>query len=623
MSEEENKYLIEYYKNEYDANRQMSIANIFAGGLLFIIWLLFVTRVFPLHEINYLLTSIILPIDVLILVSPAIYLKSQSIKKPGYKYFLIFTFMLAIGILNILLPKHGLLGWATVLFLVNHYYNPKLGKITFAITIVSLLICMYLGMLLGEYDPNLLSDGIINGEIVYPVVDGKYVLPDSPQERFEFLHKLLLLGENRYLKVFIYYFLSRAVLLTLIFFVSNALNKRTYNLLVNEIKVNSEQEKTNTELEVAKEIQLATLPSEFVTSKDIEILGELKAAKEIGGDFYDYINIDEDHVAIVVGDVSGKGIPAAMFMMKTITCFKNFITINKTPAQILKEVSASIYQGNNSQMFVTCFLAILDKKTGKLSFANAGHNPPIIGHNRHYRFLKCMTGFVLGGLKEAYVVDEEIYLEKGDSLTIYTDGVTEARNSEGQFFGEGRLINAFNKKDYTCLVELHHTIKDNVENFVKDAPQSDDITFITIKYHGDNYSYSEHSFEGYKKEIPNMLKFVEEYCKEHHFSEQFSNKLQVVVDEITSNIVNYGYQDQGGPVFFRLLYNEDQKEFVLTVIDKAPEFNPLEVNGKAISGDIKNQKEGGLGIFIVKNIMSEYAYDYINGKNILVLRKKF
>ena len=234
-----------------------------------------------------------------------------------------------------------------------------------------------------------------------------------------------------------------------------------------------------------------------------------------------------------------------------------------------------------------------------------------------------MPGFVLGGLKDAFVVDEEIYLEKGESLTIYTDGITEARNKDGHFFGEERLINVFNKKDYTCLIELHHAIKDNIESFVQDAPQSDDITFITIKYHGDNYSYSEISFDGYKKEIPNMLSFVEKYCEEHNFDDRFRNSLSVVVDEIASNIVNYGYQNQGGKVFFRLLYNEDQKEFALTVIDRAPKFNPLEVNEKAVSTDFKNQKEGGLGILIVKNIMSECAYDYINGKNILVLRKKF
>ena len=120
-----------------------------------------------------------------------------------------------------------------------------------------------------------------------------------------------------------------------------------------------------------------------------------------------------------------------------------------------------------------------------------------------------------------------------------------------------------------------------------------------------------------------MLDFVKGFCEEHKFLEDFKYNLLVVSDELLSNVVKYGYENKGGEVFIRLLYNIDQKEFVLTLIDKAPEFNQLEVNNSMVSSDVENQKEGGLGILIVKKIMSEFAYDYINGKNILVLRKKF
>ena len=623
MTEEESKYYAEYYKNEYDANRQMCFANAFAGILLFIVWILYLFRVFPLHQNFYIIVSIVLPIDVLILCTPLFYLKTKNIKKPGFKYFLIFSFLMVVAVLNILLPKHGIIAWAIILVLTNHYYNPKLGKIVFGVTILSLLVCMYLGMFLGEYDPNLVSDGIVNGQIVFPVVDGRYVLPDSPRERFEFLHHLLELGENRYFKVFIFYFSGRAVLLTLVFFIGNSLNKRTYKLLVNEIKVNSEQQKMNTELEVAKEIQLSTLPNELAANDEVEIVGELKAAKEVGGDFYDYFNVDDNHIALVIGDVSGKGIPAAMFMMKTITCFKNFTRANKTPAQILKEVNASIYEGNNSQMFVTCFLAILDKVSGKLMYANAGHNPPIIGTNRRFHYLKCQNGFILGGLKDAFVTDEEITLKPGECITLYTDGITEARNINGDFFGEDRLIKVFNKQQYTCLVELHHTIKDEIISFVGEAPQSDDITFITMKYYGDKYSYEEKMFDASQEEMTKMLSFVDKFCDKHKFSQDFKSNLLVVGDELFSNIVKYGYENKGGELFIRLLFNHDKKEFILTVIDKAKEFNQLEVNNSVVSEDASTQRVGGLGILIVKKIMSEYAYDRINGKNILVLRKKF
>lgn len=616
-NEEREQYLKAYYDNEADANRQMSFANAFSAGMMLVIWIFYLTGFFVIRDYVKPLVNTVFPVSIVILLTPLFYAKFKPsiLKRPNYKLFVIFSFVAVIAVVNIIIPKHATLGWALCLIITTHFYNTKVCNLTFGVIVGLSLLCIYACMFVGEYDPNLIGNGVI--------VDGKIVYVEGVKERYELLHQMLLEGENRYLKVFLYYYIPRTGLLTLIFLVCNSLNARTYKLLVSEIKVNSEQEKTRTELEVAKDIQLATLPSELVASEDAEIVGELKAAKEVGGDFYDYFKIDEDHVAIVIGDVSGKGIPAAMFMMKTITCFKNFTRENKTPAQILQEVNSSIFKGNDSQMFVTCFLAILDKKSGKLIFANAGHNPPVIGSNHKYHYLSCNPGFILGGFEQAFVKDEEIQLKPGESLTLYTDGITEARNIKGEFFGEDRLIKTFNKKDYTCLIELHHTIKDEVAAFVGDADQSDDITFITIKYHGDKYSYSEQIFDGTLEQIPSMLEFVKGFCDEQKFSDEFKSNLLVVSDEIFSNIAKYGYENKGGELFIRLLYNLDQKEFVLTVIDKGPEFNQLEVNNHKIEGEAKDQKIGGLGILIVKKIMSEYIYDRINGKNILVLRKKF
>ena len=625
MSEEQNKYLEEYYKNEYDANKKITNALSFTAALLFVVWILYlIPGVFRLTEITKIVTIIALPVFILILLSPQIWIRKGWGKKPGFKYFLLITFLLVILLLNVLTPKHAILAWAIVILVSNHYYNPKVGRIVFIITLVAMLFGIYLAMFFGEYDPGLLMGELEdkNG-LIHTYLDPTKTFNDTPSGRYEYLKFLFTTGRNRFFTAVFYYYFPRAIIVVILFFSSNQLNKRTYKLLVNEIKVNSEQEKLNTELEVAKEIQLATLPSDFVTTELVEIVGELKAAKEVGGDFYDYVKIDEQHTAIIIGDVSGKGIPAAMFMMKTITCFKNFTTANKTPAQILKKINKSIYEGNHSQMFVTCFLAILDKSTGKLEFANAGHNPPIIGSNHNYRYLKCETGFVLGGLEDAFVKDEEIVLKPGEAITLYTDGVTEARNMNGEFFGEERLIHAFNKKDYTCLVELHHSIKDEVDTFVGEAPQSDDITFITLKYHGDRYSYSEKMFDAKIENIRKMLSFIKDFCAKHEFQDEFCSNLLVVGDELFSNIVKYGYENKGGELFIRLLFNEDQREFVLTVVDKAPEFNQLEVNNSMVGDNAKEQKVGGLGILIVKKIMSQYAYDRINGKNILVLRKKF
>ena len=625
---ERQKYLEAYYDNEADANKQMSFANAAAAVYMLAIWICYLTRFFKFHSTTTeILINIAFPVGILILLTPLLYAFKfkKQLRKPNYKYFVLYSFVFVIAVLNVILPKHSAIAWALCILMTNHYFNPKVGLIVFIAVLVASLFATFGGMFVGEFDANLLF-----GNEIMKNVNTQEIYANGPKDRFEMLNKLYGMGKgffdleyNRYLGSVVFYFLPRGFILFLVFLVSRALNKRTYKLLVSEINVNSEQAKTKTELEVAKEIQLATLPSEISTSKDIEIVAELKAAKEVGGDFYDYFKIDDDHTAIVIGDISGKGIPAAMFMMKTITCFKNLVAPDKSPAQILKEVNKALYDNNRLQMFVTCFFAILNEKTGELEFANAGHNPPIIGSNGKFHYLKCQSGFILGGLEDAFVIDEKMMLESGESITVYTDGITEARNAKGDFYGEERFLNFMNSREFTCVVEIHHALKDDLAKFTDNYEQSDDITVLTLQYRGDECFYLEKRFDAKLENIESGLNTIDAFCEEHGVNRDFKNKLLVVADELYSNIVKYGYENNGGEVFTRLLFNKDKNEFVLTVIDRAPAFNQLEINNSPIEGDITNREVGGLGILIVKQIMSQYAYDRINNKNILVLRKKF
>ena len=614
---ERNKYLEAYYDNEADANKQMGIANAFGGVLLLVVWILYLTGIFYASNQIMPLINVLFPISILVLFTPLLYnfRFKHILKKPNYKFFVVFSFILVIVALNIILPRNSFIGWALCIIMTNHYYNPKLGRVAFGIAVSAMLLCLYLSLFVGEYDANLLG--------VKEVVGNDPVEVFGIKERYDFLHEQLANGQNRYLQVFIYNYLPRALLLTLIFIVSNSLNIRTYKLLVKEIHVNSEQEKTKTELDVAKDIQMATLPTEFVTSEDVEIQAELKAAKSVGGDFYDYFLLDNDHIALLIADVSGKGIPAAMFMMKTITCFRNCVSIDKSPEEVLKEVNRIINKDNESNMFITCFYAVINTKTGEMRFANAGHNPPVVGQKQDYHFLKCKSGFVLGPLKDVFVTNETYQLKNGDTLTLYTDGITEARNSKGLFYGEDRLLAVFNNKTYSCLVELHHTLKDDIERFVDGEDQADDMTYITMKYHGDKYLFKEQIFKGEKENLPKMISLIEDFAHEMNIETGFINNLCVVADEMLSNIIKYGYAEFTDDIFIRLLYNVDQNEFVMTIIDRAEKFDPFAVDNKPLEGNISKRKEGGLGILIVKKLMSEYAYDYINHKNIVTLKKKF
>ena len=605
-----------YIQNEADANKYMSLVNGAAGILAIIVWILYLTKVFLITDELYPVIAVLFPCIALLMFTPLFFIKTRFIRLPGYKYFILFSLLIAISALNIAVPKHSLLFWPFLIIIATHYYSPRFGRIVFGVSLISMLICMYLGMFFGEFDETLFGGGVL-------LDDGTIGTVESLSERLELLHKLTLQGNNRYFKVLVYYYFPRAMILSLFFMVSNLLNRRTYQLLDNEIKVHDEQEKSKIELGVAKEIQINTLPEGNFESEDVEIVGELKAAKEVGGDLYDYVDIDENHVATFIGDVSGKGVPAAMFMMKTLTSFRDFAAPNKTPSEILNQVNKAIIKGNKNSMFVTCFLAILDKRNGKLVYANAGHNPPIIGSNHNYHYLKCNRGLILGCFENAFIIDEETTLKPGESLILYTDGITEARNKEGAFFGEERLLEILNRYNYTCTVEVHHTIKEQIASFVKDAPQSDDITLVTLRYQGGSYSVEEEYFDGKKENIRDMIGFIEKFSDKHEFPVEFKNKLLIVGDELFTNIVNHGYENQGGEIFVRLLFNKTNNEFALTVIDRAAAFNQLAVNNPEVGSDPKTQKVGGLGLILVKKIMDEYAYDRVNDKNILVLKKGF
>ena len=621
MEEEYKEYYAEYYKNEYDANKNMAFALLFAAVLLTLIWIAYITGIILLTKETRLVVDITFPIDIIILVSPMFYLKSKFLKKPRFKNFLLYSLLFVISILNIIIPKHAILGWAVCIVLANHYYNPKLGTKIYIMILVLMLISVYAAMFLGEFDSNLLTGQSDEAQgLIYNAYFTE-AFPDTPAGRYQYLHALKEIGQNRYITTFAYYYLARVVVISIVFFASNSLNKRTGNLLLSELRVSSEQSKTKTELEVATEIQKQTLPTEFITNKDVEIQAELKAAKEVGGDFYDYFRLDDTHIAILIGDVSGKGIGAAMFMMKAITCFKNIASINLTPKETLEKVNEKLIVGNDSEMFVTCLYAIINTENGKMVYANAGHTKPVVGKNKNFHFLNCNSGFLLGVMEDIFVIDEEYQLSHGELVTLYTDGITEARRSDGAFYGEERMLDLYNKKNYSCLLELHAELKDDIMTFVDNAPQSDDITYITLKYHGDEYVYEEKSYLGIQENIPKMLEFINSFASKYNFEKQFVNNLMVVGDEMISNIVRYGYKEIEGNVYIRLLYNIDNKEFVLTLIDIAPEFNPFKIEEKEI--DSPSAKEGGLGILIVKKLMSEYAYDRINGKNIINLKKKF
>ena len=260
--------------------------------------------------------------------------------------------------------------------------------------------------------------------------------------------------------------------------------------------INEQKEEANTaerlsmELELAKNIQNNMLPSiypAFPERKEFDIYARTEPAKELGGDFFDFQMIDKDHLALIIADVSGKGIPAAMFMMASKIIIHNMAkNRSHDPAKILKAVNKQIGANNDTDMFVTLWLGILDISTGLLSAANAGHEYPCLMHkNRDFILLKDPHGLVLGVMDKTEYRSYEIQLVPGDTVFLYTDGVTEAVNTKNEEFGLERMVDALNLELEAPVAKLVDNVRGAINAFVGDAPQADDITMMVLRYFGE------------------------------------------------------------------------------------------------------------------------------------------
>lgn len=242
------------------------------------------------------------------------------------------------------------------------------------------------------------------------------------------------------------------------------------------------------ELAFAQAIQHSAIPSVFPPypdRKEFDIHAKMFTAREVGGDFYDFYFIDENHLAFLVADVSGKGIPAAMFMMQSKTLLKSLAESKMSVEQVMTSANEKLCEGNDAGMFVTVWMGILDVKTGVLTFANAGHNPPILKKaDGTTEFVKTRPGLVLAGMEGVRYRKNEICLEKGDILYLYTDGVTEAANKNLELYGENRLISRFGAIRENCAEAVCEFIKNDVDAFSEDAEQFDDITMLCLCYRG-------------------------------------------------------------------------------------------------------------------------------------------
>lgn len=262
---------------------------------------------------------------------------------------------------------------------------------------------------------------------------------------------------------------------------------------IDEIQhITAEKERIETELALAEEIQESMLPSKFPPFPDrheFDIYAAMDPAREVGGDFYDFFLIDDDHLCLVMADVSGKGIPAALFMMSSMIVIKNSTMLGMSPAKVLESANEALLTNNETEMFVTVWIGILEISTGKLTAANGGHEYPTIRKpGGKYELLQDVHGFVVGGMAGMKFKEYELQLEPDTSIFLYTDGVPESTNKNEVLFGNERMLDALNREPDACPEKVLANVRDSIDAFVQDAEQFDDLTMLCIQYNGEERS---------------------------------------------------------------------------------------------------------------------------------------
>jgi sigma-B regulation protein RsbU (phosphoserine phosphatase) len=253
-------------------------------------------------------------------------------------------------------------------------------------------------------------------------------------------------------------------------------------------KITAEKERIGTELQMATLIQQSMLPHIFPPypdRKEFELFASMTPAREVGGDFYDFFLIDDDHLGMVMADVSGKGVPAALFMMVSKVIIQSCAMLGRSAGETLKKTNDAICSNNQAGMFVTVWFGILEISTGRITAANGGHeHPALMRANGEFELCKNKHGLVVGGIPDIKYREYEIVLEPGDKLFLYTDGVPEATDIECNMFGTDRMIDALNKDSGACPEKILENVRNTVNAFVKDAEQFDDLTMMCIEYKG-------------------------------------------------------------------------------------------------------------------------------------------
>lgn len=407
--------------------------------------------------------------------------------------------------------------------------------------------------------------------------------------------------------IMLQFFIPKWQILVLISIICVEIAKWGRHMVLEQAWVSGEHSRVETELGMAEQIQRRVLPTvDSLPRHDpplVELSAQMEPAKEVGGDFYDFFYLDETHLALMIADVSGKGVPAALFMMASKLLLDNSLLSGKTPAQVLAEVNHQLCEKNMEGMFVTVWLGILDLETGDLTTANAGHEYPLLCRkDGGFEIIKDKHGFVLGGMDGMRYRETKLHLEPGDTLFVYTDGVLEANNAQQEQFGMDRTLQSLNANKGASMADLTKQLKADMDAFADQIPRFDDTTMLAVKlldYAKPTVIHTDASPDSVEK----TGDFVRRVLEDAGVSMKAVHRAGIIVDEIYSNVVNYSKATRAA-----VGCTVSDGNVTLEFSDNGTPYDPTQAEEPDITAALDDRETGGLGIFMAKKLSEKMAY---------------
>ena len=457
-----------FSENEVQANHYSVLCLRYAALTAALMWLLNLVGFFIVDPTQM---NVSMPIGICLMLLPSLFKKLRPFSAGVEKYVNMTCFILGLGVMSVALTFHLVLAWACPVVLSCHYYSPRFTRFTTAGALLVMSASFFAGIYCGVWDANVMLKW---GELFGIGV------------RAEYIRTVLEEGENILRRGVSFFLMPRAAIIIVIHLISLTLSQRTHVLLQRQDEIVRESERVSAELNVATHIQTSMLPSifpAFPEREEFDVFASMAPAREVGGDFYDFFMVDQRHLAVVMADVSGKGVPAALFMVIGKTLIKDHTQPGIPLGDVFFHVNNLLCNSNSEGMFITAFEGVLDLVTGELRFVNAGHEIPFIASGgQPFAEHRVKHSFVLAGMEGMRYQAGQLTLAPGDKLFQYTDGVTEATDAEMAMYGMDRLGAVLAANTGKAPTELLAAVKADIDAFVGGAPQADDITMLGLEY---------------------------------------------------------------------------------------------------------------------------------------------